>query len=639
MKKINFIENSIIKTYKKNINFLEGYDTQLFQKVCLLSTKLEKKEIKENFSLEFSSGKFNILDLNNKEYLYQGDPYYDAEYKESKFYPNIQEAISLILTEKIENKRNPKYEVDSFEYVNEYITLIEQHSLLANKKFSSIGKYFFVGTLLGIHIQKLHEKIKSKNYFIFEKSLELFRLSLFFCDYKKVAKKSNLFFAVELDELDFRTVLRKFFKNDSQYNNIVKYTLSSTRYKTDLQKLTEVIALENPLLYSFSDYLGAYARGVEYIKNGYKILNFKNLNRNFENKPILYIGPGPSFSKNIKFIKKASKSFILVGLASTLKLLSDNDIILDIVISIDASNLISRQFDVPPKYYKNSVLLVSSKIDKKIVKKLNKKNLFMIQDSIEFFEGFGILRGNSSGEIGYSLCCHFKPKGLYLIGMDVALNQKTKNTHDKSYYINTELNREDYSFSDFGELDFDKDIIKVKGNFQDEVYTTRRYLQLIYNYNQITRKINHDFNLYNLSDGAFLDGMKGLKVKNIDLEKFEKIKKSDLYEGIIDSFNKSSKINFNKQEKKEMKKDKKLSIELLMIARNCKKRNDFYQNFTKISLTCPESFVLQLLSLYYDVINPYVHLFENNKKNIQDKVNMIQLEQITKILEFYKCKI
>lgn len=633
------IQNILLKNYLDNMNFLKKYDNTLHERIENLSYNLDNNISKERYSLEWIDNKLNIIDMQDEEKLYLNDPYYDAEYKISRFLPNIQDAISLIIVNEIKKIRDPKYEVDSFEYMNEYINLIEKNKVLENKKFKNIGKYIFVGTLLGIHIQKMHKKIKSKNYLVMESSLEIFRLSLFCCDYKKIAKKSDITFAIEVNDLDFRNILRKFLKHDSQYNNIIKYSLSLNKNKEALQKLSEVMALENPLLYSFSDYLGAYCRGVDYIKDDYKILNFQNVHRAFENKPILYIGPGPSLSKNIEFIKKAQNSFILVCLASTLKLLSDNDIVPDIIISIDASTLISRQFDVPEKYYLNSILIVSSKIDNKIVKKLNKNNLYMVQDSIEFFEGFGILIGNSSGEIGYSLCCSFKPKDLYLIGMDVALDQKTKSTHDKSYYINKEMNSDEYAFCDFGELDFDKDIIKVKGNFQDEVYTTRRYLQLIYNYNQVTSNLNQDFNIYNLSNGAFLEGMKPLNVQNISFDKFERIKKRSLHKSITDSFNKNSEINFNKKEKNEMKKDKELSKELLSIAKNCKNSDEFYAIFNKISLTCPVSFIVQILSLYFDVSNPYVNLLENNKKDIQQKVNMIQLEQITKILKVYECKI
>ena len=198
---------------------------------------------------------------------------------------------------------------------------------------------------------------------------------------------------------------------------------------------------------------------------------------------------------------------------------------------------------------------------------------------------------------------------------------------------------DDYIFSDFGELDFDKDIIKVKGNFQEQVSTTRRYLQLIYNYNQVTRNINQEINLYNLSNGAFLEGIKPLKVKNININKLIKIKKNSLHKSILDSFNKNSEINFNKKEKNEMKKDKKLSKDLLSIVHNCKKMKAFYKSFDKISLNYTESFIVQILNLYFDLLNPYVNLFENNKKSIQQKVNMMQLEQIAKILEFYTCKI
>jgi len=633
------IQNILLQNYLKNIDFLKNYDNDLYNRIEKLSYTFDNDISKERYSLELIDDKLNIIDVSNSEKLYENDPYYDAEYKMSKFHPNIQEAISLIITQKIEKKRNPRYEVDSFEYVNEYIKIIDQYNLLENKKFSLIGKYFFVGTLLGIHIQKLHKKIKSKNYFIFEKSLEIFRLSLFFCDYKKIAKKSNLFFAVELDELDFRTALRSFLKNDSQYNNIVKYTLASNRYKTDLQKLTDIIALENPLLYPFSDYLGAYSRGFGYIKNGYKVLNLANIKDAYNDKRMLYIGPGPSLSKKISFIKDAQDKFILICLASTLKLLSDHDIVPDIIISIDASTIISKQFDVPSKYIKKSILLLSSKTDNSIVKFFDKKKLYMLQDSIEFFEGFGILTGNSSGEIGYSLCCTFNIKELYIIGMDVALNQKTKNTHDASYYVNQKLNDCDYRFYEFGKLDFDNDIIQVKGNFQDLVYTTRRYQQLIYNYNQITRSINRDISIYNLSNGAFLEGMQPLKVKKIKLNQFEEIKKKKLNKYVQKLFDNNSKNEFCEVDKNGMQDDRKITESLLNILKNSRLINTFSTNFNQIKLEHPLSFIIQILVLYFDLINPYVQLFENNKKNIQQKVNMIQLEQITKILEFYKCKI
>ncbi len=639
MEKLSLIENTIINTYKKNMNFLKENHEQLFKRVSLLSEELENETSKEKYSLEFEDGIFNILDLSNEEYLYESDPYYDAQYKESKYYPNIQEAISLVQTQKIEKIRNPKYKVDSFEYINEYIELIEKQNFLKNTKFSSVGKHIFVGTLLGIHIEKMHKKIKSKNYLICEKSLEVFRLSLFFCDYKKLVKKSNFFFAIELDEVDFRIVLKKFLKKDSQYNNIVKYTLASNRYKTALQKLTDIIALENPLLYSFSDYLGAYSRGIGYIKKEYKVLNLTNIKEEFDPTRILYIGPGPSLSKNITFIKDAQKKFVLVCLASTLKLLSEHDIVSDIIISIDASTLISKQFDIPGKYFNNSILLVSSKIDKGILKKFNKEKVYMIQDSIEFFKGFGIFTGNSSGEIGYSLCCTLNIKELYLIGMDVALDQKTKSTHDSSYYINEKLDNSDYVFSDFGELDFDKDIIKVKGNFVDEVYTTRRYQQLIYNYNQVTRSINTDIKIYNLSNGAFLEGMEPLDVKNMEFNQFEQIKKKKLHKYIQKLFDNNSKRGFSKIDKNEIKDDKKIAQILFNIIKDSSEISTFNNKFNQIKLAYPTSFIYQILVLYFDLLNPYIDLIKNNKKFFQQKLNMIQLEQIKKILEFYKCKI
>ena len=631
------LEKKMLKTYLKNMEYLKKYENALFTRVENLSTQLENG-VEEEYTLDFTEDRLNVLDIKTNSYLYESDPIYDAQYKCSKFYPNSNEAISLIKSKKIERNRDPKYKVDSFKFINEYIDKMEKNSA-EYTVFSEIGKYIFIGTLLGIHIAQLHKKIKAKNYLILENSLELFRISLFFCNYKKIAATSKLFFIVEEKPLNIRDTLRRFLKNQSKYNHIFKYSIASSKYNADFQTLSEIITLENPLLYTFSDYLGAYGRGIEYIHKEYKILNFTSVDKVFNNKPALYIGPGPSLSEHIKFIKKAKDKFVLICLASTLKLLSEHDIVPDIIISIDASTIIRKQFDVPKKYYCDSILLISSKIDGQIIKKLKKDNIYMVQDSIEFFEGFGILRGNSSGEIGYSLCCYFNIKELYLIGMDVALNQKTKSTHDESYYVNQEIDSNEHSFFSHGELDFDKDMIKVKGNFCDEVYTTRRYLQLIFNYNQISQNNTANMKVYNLSNGAYLEHTLPLKSKKIKLDNFKTIKKKKLKSKMSKHFDEYSKNYFTPKEMEELTIELNLAKQLLHILNKCIKKDEkriFDKSFESQNKS---SFVIQIINLYYDLLNPYKNILEQKKKKNSQKLNMLQLIQLKQILEFYICKL
>lgn len=629
------IQNNMLSIYNNNMNFLKKYDVDLFKRIEIFSKKIEDNNISERYVIDIEKNMFNIIDVSLQDKLYKAEPYYDSEYKISRYFPNMQDGISLIRMKKIDEIREPRYTIDCFKYINKYFDLYKNKNKnkIQNKIFKYIGKYAFVGTLLGIHIEKLHKKIQAKKYLILEDSLEIFRLSLFFCNYKKISKKSKITFAIELDDLDLRRSIKFFLKEDFSYNHIIKYTLASNKYKKSLEKLTEQFALENPLLYPFSDYLGAYKSGIKYIQDGYKVLNFTKIKGLFENKPVLYLGPGPSLSKNIEFIKKAEKYFILICLASTLRLLSDNKIVPDIIISIDASTLIVKQFEVPKKYYENSIVLTSTRTDWAIIKKLNKKNLFMIQDSIEFFKNFGILRGNSSGEIGYSLCCYFNIKELYFLGLDVALNQKTKSTHDASYYINKEMNQSDYEFSEFGELDFNKDIIKVQGNFQKEVYTTRRYQQLIYNYNEVTRSNTSNINVYNLSDGAYLEGIPPLKIEKIDFDTLKKIRKKKLHTNIIEYFDEKSKINHNKNEKTEIKMDKKLANELLTVLVDDNKRfNEIFYNFKRAN---PVSFIIQILDFYFYVITPYTSFLDNGEKNMKKKIENTEVKQIKQILKFY----
>ncbi len=258
---LNKLQKKMFNTYSKNLQFLEDHDNNLYHRILELSNRLDNG-LEEKYMIDYENNKLNILDVQTENYLYENEPYYDAQYKCSKFYPNSNESISLISTQKIEKIRDPKYSIDSFEYINEYININEYIKMLDKKNientiFPSIGKYVFIGTLLGIHISKLHEKIRACNYLIIEESLEIFRLSLFFCNYKKLSKNSSLFFIVNEDTLAFREILRKFLKTQSQYNHFLKYSLASNKYMNTFQTLSEVVTLENPLLYTFSDYLGA----------------------------------------------------------------------------------------------------------------------------------------------------------------------------------------------------------------------------------------------------------------------------------------------------------------------------------------------------------------------------------------------
>ena len=188
-------------------------------------------------------------------------------------------------------------------------------------------------------------------------------------------------------------------------------------------------------------------------------------------------------------------------------------------------------------------------------------------------------------------------------------------------------------------MDFDNDIIKVKGNFQDQVYTTRRYLQLIYNYNQVSRGINEKIKVYNLSNGAYLEGMQPLKIEDIEVQKFKKLNKKKLHEQGIKLFDKNSKKNLDKKDKKELLKEHKITNRLLVNLENKKAVSDFNKIFYQLMLKYPSSFIIQVINLYFDLLNPYINLLQESKDIGQRKVNMLQLRQIRKVLEFYKCKI
>lgn len=483
---------NLIKLFQKNIQFLKKNQNKLYQEIINCEKNILKNQ---RYYLEYHNDSLNIFDSKNGTYLIPKNSNFDASFKEHQLENSPKQSISLIQTHPIKFKKYFDYNIDSYKFINEYIKSIDFNNIQIKEY-----KFIFFGVVLGLDINAITNKAKSNSYLFIEKEIELFRLSLFITPYYKIAKTKSLFFAVGDN---YTHQFTPFVNNRPHLNHFIKYSISTYNNKSYINDFINYIEQNNPLMYTFSEYIGAYKRGLNYINKSVGFLNFEN---NLKSKTILYLGSGPSLEKEIDFIKKCKNDFFIVAIAATLKLLENHKIKPDMIISIDGSTKIENQFKyLNKKFLKDIPIILSLSTHKKVLKYLKDKNCFFVQTNTIFTNNLYNFTGTSAGEIGLDIILKLKPKDIYLLGFDLSIN--TINTH-----ISTHTNA-------IGQEEVQNQIT-WKGNFKRTVSTINRFLQLRQNF--IEKLLNNDIPVYNLSDGLYIDytiPCKTIDVRNISTDK------------------------------------------------------------------------------------------------------------------------
>ena len=246
------------------------------------------------------------------------------------------------------------------------------------------------------------------------------------------------------------------------------------------------------------------------------MLNISKTYNFLEKKEILFLGAGPSLEKDLDFINTNKNKFIIVAVAATLKILETKRIIPDIIITIDGQKLVSEQFNVNKLMYENSIILSSIKLNYKSYELLKNTNIFFFQNSLNLINGLGFATGVTVGDIGIDILLRLGAKNLYLLGLNAAIDS-TGQTHISTHSFSKKINLKKNTNNN--QIDFNKTIIYVKGNFQDFVPTFMEYKEMIEEINAKLEKLDNDIIIYNLSDGAYFNNTIPTSPNEINLTK------------------------------------------------------------------------------------------------------------------------
>lgn len=670
------LQNALTTTFLANLAFLSEYDNELYHRVDELSQMIEKEEYKEKYALDFieEQGEFDIYDMVNDKYLYDRKPkkHINKLINEIQFdtknviftleniykYKSVKQ-VPRDLRHKFQTREELSYLVQSD--VFDYTDYLKDNLTLDKKRFKKIDKFIFFGTLLGRHIPKISQKVDAKIYLVCERNLEIFRLSLFTVDYTILAKNSGVVFSIMSELKEQRNKINLFLTHNLYDNFLIKFSNTTFNTKEYIELfLQEVLSLQ-PTTYNYNRILYIFINRVTQYINKYKVLQLNESKKNFdffEDKKVLFIAAGPSLDEHIQWIKKNQNKFFIVSIGAVFEKLLDYGIKVDMVSTLDEKYEVVATNQFTQKAVdklKDTIILASVITHSTILERFDRNNLFLYELFTPFHHKNIALSGFSVGEITVELLLYLNVKELYLVGLDLALNQDTGQTHSQGSTSSTDT----YNVGDFFEKSFEESkkdfsfresFVEVKGNMKEKVYTTGVFSVSIQYLNRTLEKKSKDINIYNLSkNGAYFENTIFCEKEQINIQKFDnQIYNIDDFTLKLDScsFKNLSKKSYEKVKneldfineilEKELKEFEKIEDKSFEEFFNRAKdlKGLFQQNENRTNLM---DFILEN---YYQIIIQYLSYYFNDKKLKQEDkklkvLNKIFVKQLRVFLDDY----
>ena len=658
------LENFALSTYKSNLHYFENNQTRIFNKLAAYESAIEQNLYQSKYDLIIQENYFEVQELGTGALLYNADSTLYAELASQSLDFNKQNnAFATFKQIKIQKENLEKYAALSISENNlsglaPILYYCDKNiPLTANMK--SIKKFIFFGTGLGTHLASIDKKINAAVYLIVEDDLELFRLSLFTTPYFELAKTSNLIFSVFDTKEEFATPALEFLATDFYYNHYIKYFQMLNQSEEKLKEFHIKVASQSHNLFYYDAILKQYLKPLDYLQDGFKFLNILKTQNNpiLTSKPLLLLGAGPSLQKNIPWIRANQDRFMIVALSATLSILEKELISPDMVTHIDGLEESITHFTKLKsiKFFKDTAFLISARTPREIVDLLNKNNIFFFETGTSYKIDFGNLSAACVGSATYLLMIALGFKNLYLLGLDLALDSQTGLTHSQGHeYVqkleldSDNLNKDTITFKDT--------IIKVDGNFSDQVYTTPDFISSINSINSTSQGFKNDSQtVYNLSDGAYLRNTKSLLSSNIDITKLAVMNKEQIKHEINTLFSCNSETSISSDEFKALKMKYAYALSIEEVIHNQKSSiHNTHGEFLDSLILLYQQLASSVSSIEYDlslVYNEYFRFiytfifdFYNSDGLKQDvkyatDINELLCTQLLRIVNVYKTEL
>jgi len=469
-----------IKTRKFKIinnNGFNIFDTQT--NTYFYPIENNKHLMKEVSELYASSPMKN--QLWQKFFLAKDLPYYDE---------NILPITSKICNKIIKTTKQTK------DFTNDYYY---------DNNFLYTTTIFGIGA--GLHIKYLLQKYDFQSLFIYEPEPEFFAISCYFVDWQEAFEKldDRLYLFVKGD-IDSK-ILKRFYDSRIVTANFLRleFTTYNSSKIEEAKKEFYLANISNKRGWgSFEDESVGFQNHLKNINKNIPILT----NTQKQNIPICIIANGASLQNDIEWLKNNQNNMILVSVGTSIQPLQMAGIKSDFHIEIER---MAKLVEIlRPSLEKFDGYFVGASVINSQHFKIAKNPLMFVRDasSTTGISNFFLTHCSPMvGNTGFSFGCHFSDE-IYMVGFDVGFKKGSRMHSKNSFYDDKDDKIEGYP---------------IKGNFSKDIYSND-LLNLSRQNLEVTISHLKPKKVYNLSDGAYIDGTIPKKSDTINLPKIDKQK-------------------------------------------------------------------------------------------------------------------
>lgn len=649
------IEQIAISNYQGNMEYLQKDHDQLYKKLLALEILLEDGRYPQKYDLEYKDGYFDVIELATNSYLYKQNSkiFSDEMASQINFKKSDQVFQSFYKLEFTQKALEKLHKADALTTYATLAPIIDYHNLNidSSMQMNEMQKFIFIGLGLALHLPNIIKKTDTRLILIIEDNIELFRLSLFTCNYKEALEGRLVFFSIAENNSEFLDTFTTFYSKSFVRNYLLKFSLFSSQYEHKIKDIQTCLVSRVETSYPIEYLLHKNISVLSRLKKGFKFLELSKKEQElfFNDKPMLVIGAGPSLHANIEWLRENADKFILVVAFAALKTLSKSNIMPDIVVQIDEKvtetvNLV-RSFD-NFDFLQNAIFIFSASVPDILFETFTKDKIYLIEDRTKYKLANARLESASVGETVYAISLIFNASQIYMLGLDLALSAEGS-THAKDHHNVTSL---DTSSTDKVQtsLSIDKTTQTVKGNFRENVTTTPLLSVSIPIVNRYSKELkSSNQSVYNLSDGAFFELTQPLSVVDVSIN--SKLDKQNLSLTIKETFDKYALSELSSQEQKGLEKTL-VQLEYFHTLIEAfdegtsSNKDILVQNYTSLMQTIIDSHdseLKELLVIYFLATAPYIFDFFNtkeldNSKKHAKKLKKIVLLQLNRLLEPYE---
>jgi len=396
------------------------------------------------------------------------------------------------------------------------------------------------------------------------------------------------------------------------YNHYLKFFHILSSNNTRIKDFQKVILSLGYLVFNYAALTSGILRPLEHMKNNYKILNVsKPFNSPLiSEKPFLVLGAGPSFQKNITWIKENQHKFIIVAVSALLSALEEHNIKPHIVTHVhgfnDALPHVQKVKDM--SFFDTTIEMFSTFTTTSFLSYFQKENIYLFQGTSEFKKGFSSFSASNIGALTYGLLLRLGVDNLYLLGLDFAIDENTGATHSASHEYSKQLDVKKTSYDIEDEISYQNSVVPTKGNFKQEVKTNLILDGFKKQANLMTKlyKRKHT-NIYNLSDGAHLQDTIALQPHKVKMN--DAIKFTEAYHTLKQIYEKHSESILKEEDIQALK------AKLVYI----KKLKAILQEYSKRKYSTMDLFHYNLLGLFQDIL---AEDFDEDARELNDVISI-----------------